>query len=146
MLELVAPPLELLVAGLCGVLMHLLVLYLLSLSAWGGGSRNRRDPVYRRRSWSSFSYSFGGSVMSSTTVWSLVRSLLTISCPLATGNQLFLLLTSSLLPHLGNLSTEQINVDVSNLLHTEEQILNTDRQPCFMDKVCKWPLTIVINC
>lgn len=37
---------------------------------------------------------------------------------------------------LGNLSTDQIAVDVSGLLHSEQQILNTDREPCFLDEVC----------
>lgn len=33
------------------------------------------------------------------------------------------------------MSTENISVDVSRLLYSEEQLLSTDRQPCFMDKV-----------
>ena len=34
-----------------------------------------------------------------------------------------------------NLNTENISVDVSDLLYSEEQLLNTHRQPCFMDEV-----------
>ena len=34
-----------------------------------------------------------------------------------------------------NLNTESVTVDVSDLLHSEEQYLNTDREPCFLDKV-----------
>ena len=34
----------------------------------------------------------------------------------------------------GDLSTDQITVDVSELLHSEEQLLRTDKEPCFLDR------------
>ena len=34
----------------------------------------------------------------------------------------------------GNLSTERITVDVSDLLHSEKQLLNTRKESCFFDK------------
>lgn len=37
--------------------------------------------------------------------------------------------------YLSNLRTDKISVDVSGLLHNEEQILNTEMQPCFLDEV-----------
>ena len=36
-----------------------------------------------------------------------------------------------------NLSTDQVTVDKSGLLYSRDQLLQTDRQPCFMDRVCK---------
>ena len=34
----------------------------------------------------------------------------------------------------GNLSTESITVDVSDLLYSEEQLRRTDKEPCFLDR------------
>lgn len=33
------------------------------------------------------------------------------------------------------MSTDQISVDTSDLLHTEEQILRSKREACFLDEV-----------
>lgn len=130
LLDLVVPPLEFLVVALGGLLIHLvcLGLFALGLRKW------RQRPTGKHLQIKILGFFF-------FLFWFFIDQFYNgkFDCIQCNAFREILveevLILSSAIYFIGNLSTENITVDVSDLLLSEEQILRTKREPCFLDKV-----------